>query len=131
MVLYTKVYKLERKMDKMDDLLNRQMPHSLDAEQAVLGSILIDSRCAGDITDILRAEDFYFPVNQDIFRTVYSMFNFNKPIDPVTVIEQMREDGVWTDDTPGYIRDLMLMTPTAANVTDYTTFSSLERLYDE
>jgi len=47
------------------------------------------------------------------------MFSFAKPIDPVTVIEKMREDGVWTDDTPGYIRDLMLITPTAANAVEY------------
>jgi len=47
------------------------------------------------------------------------MFSYNKPIDPVTVIEKMREDGVWSEDTSGYIRDLMLMTPTAANALEY------------
>jgi len=47
------------------------------------------------------------------------MFNFAKPIDPVTVQERMREDGVWTDDIPAYLRDLMLMTPTTSNVLEY------------
>ena len=104
----------------MDDLLHRQVPHSIEAEQAVLGSMLIDSRCVGDVVGILRAEDFYSTINRNIFETVFSMFNFAEPIDPVTVLEHMRKDGVWTDDSPGYIRDLMLITPTAANVIEYS-----------
>jgi len=103
----------------MDDLLSRQVPHSTEGEQAVLGSMLIDSRCVGDVIGILRAEDFYSSINKNIFETIFSMFSFAKPIDPVTVIERMREDGVWTDDTPGYIRDLMLITPTSANAVEY------------
>ncbi|MDR2569705.1 MAG: replicative DNA helicase [Oscillospiraceae bacterium] len=103
----------------MDDLLNRQIPHSTEAEQAVLGSMLIDSRCVGDVVGVLRAADFYSTINRNIFETIFSMFSFAKPIDPVTVLERMREDGVWTDDTPGYIRDLMLITPTAANAIEY------------
>jgi len=103
----------------MDDLLRRQVPHSTEAEQAVLGSMLIDSRCVGDVIGILKADDFYSSVNKNIFETIFSMFSFAKPIDPVTVIERMREDGVWTDDIPGYIRDLMLITPTSANANEY------------
>ena len=103
----------------MDDLLHRQIPHSTEAEQAVLGSMLIDSRCVSDIISILRADEFYSNINKDIFSTIHSMSNYGKPVDPVTVIEKMREDGVWTEDTPGYIRDLMLMTPTAANALEY------------
>jgi len=103
----------------MDDFLGRQTPHSSEAEQAVLGSMLIDSRCAGDVIGIVKTDDFYSGVNRNIFETIYSMFSFAKPIDPVTVIEKMREDGVWTEDIPGYIRDLMLITPTAANAVEY------------
>jgi len=73
----------------------------------------------GDIIGVLNADDFYSKTNKDIFETIFSMFSFAKPIDPVTVIEKMREDGVWTDDIPGYIRDLMLITPTAANALEY------------
>ncbi|MCL2424882.1 MAG: replicative DNA helicase [Oscillospiraceae bacterium] len=103
----------------MEDLLHRQIPHSIEAEQAVLGSMLIDSRCVSDIIGVLNADDFYSTTNKNIFETIFSMFSFAKPIDPVTVIERMREDGVWTDDTPSYIRDLMLITPTAANAIEY------------
>jgi len=103
----------------MDDLLSRQIPHSLEAEQAVLGSMLIDSRCVGNVIGALKAEDFYSTVNRDIYETVFSMFSYAMPIDPVTVLDKMREEGVWNDDSPGYIRDLMLITPTAANVMEY------------
>ena len=103
----------------MDELLSRQIPHSLEAEQAVLGSMLIDARCVGDVIGALRAEDFYSAVNREIYGTVFSMFSFSQAIDPVTVLDKMRVDGVWNDDSPGYIRDLMLITPTAANVMEY------------
>ena len=103
----------------MDDLLIRQIPHSIEAEQAVLGSMLIDARCVGEVIGTLRADDFYSERNKEIFATIFSMFNYSLKIDPVTVLEQMRVEGVWKDDSPGYIRDLMLITPTAANVMEY------------
>ena len=103
----------------MDDLLQRQIPHSTEAEQAVLGSMLIDARCISDVIGLLRASDFYSVSNRDIFETVYSMFNYSMAIDPVTVLDKMKEDGAYNDDSPGYILDLMLITPTASNVMEY------------
>ena len=103
----------------MDELLSRRIPSSADAEQAVLGSMLIDSRCVADVIGTLRTDDFYFSDNKNIFETIFSMFNYSQAIDPVTVLARMREGGVWKDDSPGYIRDLMLLTPTSANVMEY------------
>jgi len=103
----------------MDELLHRQIPHSIEAEQAVLGSMLIDARCVADVVGTLRPDDFYSSVNRDIFETVFSMFNYSKTIDPVTVLDQMRAEGVYSDTMPAYIRDLMLLTPTAVNVMEY------------
>ena len=102
-----------------DELLGRQTPHSVEAEQAVLGSMLIDERCVGDVFGAIRADDFYSVVNRDIFETIISMFSYSQAIDPVTVLDRMRAGGVWRDDSPAYIRDLMFMTPTAANVMEY------------
>lgn len=102
-----------------DELLLKQMPHSLEAEQAVLGSILIDSRCVPDVIGVVRPEDFYLPQNKEIFETIYSMFNFSQTIDPVTVLEKMRELGVYHENSREYIRQLMEITPTAANVVRY------------
>ena len=103
----------------MDDILIRQIPHSSEAEQAVLGSMLIDARCVADVIGLLKEDDFYLPINKDIFATIYSMFNFALTIDPVTVLEQMRVGGVFSDAAPAYVRDLMLITPTSANVMEY------------
>ena len=74
----------------MDELLLRQMPHSTETEQAVLGSMLIDPRCVPDVIEQLRPEDFYIRQNREIYETIYSMFNFSLTIDPVTVLENMR-----------------------------------------
>ena len=103
----------------MDDILSRRIPHSSEAEQAVLGSMLIDERCVSDVIGVLKGDDFYSSVNKDVFNTIYTMFGFSMVIDPVTVLDRMRADGLYNDDLPGYLRDLMLITPTAANAVEY------------
>ena len=102
-----------------EQLTSRQLPQSLEAEQAVLGSILLDSRCITDIVGILRPEDFHLQQNREIYETIYTMFNFSQPIDPVTVLEKMRELGLYHDNSRDYIKQLMEITPTAANVVRY------------
>ena len=61
----------------MDELLVRQMPHSPQAEQAVLGSMLIDADCVKDVMDQLRPEDFHLRQNREIFETIHSMFIYS------------------------------------------------------
>ena len=102
-----------------EELLSRQPPQSLEAEQAVLGSILIDSRCVADVVGILTPEDFFLQQNREIFETIYTMFNFSQTIDPVTVLDKMKELGVHKDNSRDYVLQLMEITPTAANVTRY------------
>ena len=104
-----------------EELLSRQAPQSLEAEQAVLGSVLIDSRCVADIIGIVRPEDFYLQQNREIFEVIYTMFNFSQTIDPVTVLDKMREMGVYHDNSRDYILQLMEITPTAANAVRYAT----------
>ena len=102
-----------------EELLNRQQPQSLEAEQAVLGSILIDSRCVADVIGIVRPEDFYLEQNRQIYEAIYTMFNFSQTIDPVTVLDKMRELGYYRDNSRSYIQQLMEITPTAANAVRY------------
>ena len=102
-----------------EELLQRQLPHSLEAEQSVLGSMLIDSRCVAEVIGILRPDDFFLQQNRDIYETIYTMFNFSETIDPVTVLEKMKVRGVADDKTPEYLMELMEVTPTAANVGQY------------
>ena len=102
-----------------EELLQRQLPHSLEAEQAVLGSMLIDSRCVAEVIGIVRPDDFFLQQNKEIYETIYSMFNFSETIDPVTVLEKMKVQGLASDKTPEYLMQLMEITPTAANVGQY------------
>ncbi|MBP3672994.1 MAG: replicative DNA helicase [Oscillospiraceae bacterium] len=102
-----------------EELMSRQPPQSLEAEQAVLGSILIDSRCITDVVGVVTPEDFFLKQNREIFETIYTMFNFSQTIDPVTVLDKMKELGVYQDNSRDYILQLMEITPTAANVVRY------------
>lgn len=103
-----------------EELSELQVPHSVVAEQAVLGSILIDPRRVSAVVEVLRPDDFYMRQNQALYQAVFTMFNQFKTIDLVTVIDQMKMDGVYDENTTvPYLRQLMAVTPTAANVLDY------------
>ena len=104
----------------MDELLSRQVPQSLEAEQSVLGSMLIDERCVPDVIALLQPDEFYLQQNRDIYETIYTMFNFSQHIDPVTVLDKMKERGVYDEaHSYDYISQLLQITPTAANVRQY------------
>ena len=103
-----------------EDLLLRQMPHSLEGEQAVLGSMLIDADCIKDVMEKLQPSDFYLRQNREIFETIYTMFTYAKPVDGITVAEEMRINGVYDENTTrSYLAQLMEITPTSANVMEY------------
>ena len=106
----------------MEELLGIRVPQSPQAEQAVIGSMLIDPACIPDVLKTARAEHFYSRTNRDIFETIFNMFNYGQTIDPVTVMEQMKERGVFHEETTkSYLLELMNVTPTAANVIEYVT----------
>ena len=109
-----------RKGERMDELLARQLPQSAEAEQAVIGSMLIDPECIPVVIEQLRPDDFYTEENRRIFETIYSMFNNAMRIDAVTVLDQLKSTGLY-DDAGGraYLMQLMDVTPTAAGVREY------------
>ena len=118
----------------MEDLFYRQMPHSLEAEQSVLGSMLIDANCVKDVMEQLRPDDFYLRQNREMFETIYSMFVYSKPIDGVTVAGEMEKNGTYDEATTRqYLAQLMDVTPTSANVLEYAAIvrdkSLLRALY--
>jgi replicative DNA helicase len=102
-----------------EDLLLRQLPHDLDAEQAVLGSMLIDADCVKEIIDKLRPSDFYLRQNQDIFEVIHSMFLQSLPIDGITVCGEMQKAGLFDENTRSYLAQLMDVTPTSVNAPAY------------
>lgn len=104
----------------LDELLARQMPQAAEAEQAVIGSMLIDTSCIPDIIEMLRPEDFYTEENRRIFETVFSMFTNSQRIDAVTVLNELKLNGIY-DEAGGraYLAQVMEITPTAAGVREY------------
>lgn len=106
----------------MNIQLDRKMPFSLEAEQSVLGSILIDPACLDTITPIVSSDDFYLEEHRSIYATMQGMYLKSKNIDVVTLIDELVKDGVY--DAAGgkeYIRLIAETVPTAANVKDYAT----------
>jgi len=104
----------------MDELLSKQMPHSTEAEQAVLGSMFIDESCIPEVVTALKPEDFYLRQNREIYETIYRMVELSASIDLVTVLDQMRQNGTFKENiTDRYVLQLMEITPTAANVKEY------------
>ena len=103
----------------MDELLGRKVPYSAPAEQAVIGSMLIDPRCVPEVLEKLKPDEFYLQLNRDIYETIYAMFSYSQAIDPVTVLGQMKVRGVYQDNCEEYLAEIMRVTPTAANVLEY------------
>ena len=103
----------------MDEV--RRMPHSVEAEQAVVGSMMLDYRCIPEVIELVEAEDFYLPVHRDIFETVYAMFVAGDVIDPVTALGAMKARNVYDEQTSyDYVMRLMDITPTAAHARHYS-----------
>ena len=104
----------------MDELTSLSLPHSIEAEQAVLGSILIDERCMPAVVERLVPDDFYLRQNRELFEVMYAMFSRFQTIDPVTVVDELKRAGHFDDKTTvPYLRQLMEITPTAVNAAEY------------
>ena len=105
----------------MDELLGKKIPYSSQAEQAVIGSMLIDPRCIAEVVKKLRADEFYVRANRDVYETILAMFSYGQTVDPVTVIDQMKVRGVYEENTPSFLAEIMRLTPTSANAMEYVT----------
>ena len=95
-------------------------PHTLEAEQSVIWSILIDKDCFITIWDMLKPEDFYSDSNSTIFSVIFDLYKLNKPIDLITVKEKLDDkkllDKIWWI---SYLTELTEIVPTTANIYEY------------
>ena len=96
------------------------MPYSLEAEQAVLGSILKDPRCMPTVQTLLKAEHFYMPQHRSIYSIMILLDANAQPIDPLIVLENLKQEGVY-DDAGGknYLYQLAQAVPSVQNVDTY------------
>ena len=116
------------------DSLQKRLPYSLDAEQSVLGSILIDPECINDVAQVIRQDDFYLEVHSDIYGLMQACNLQNKTIDVVTLINSLVSENVYEDEAAArsYIKLLVDVVPSSANAKDYAEIvrdkSTLRRL---
>jgi replicative DNA helicase len=98
----------------------RVPPHSVEAEQAVLGGLMLDNRAWDAIADRLSAEDFYRRDHQLLFESIADMASRGEPFDAVTLSERLERKGI-VDETGGlvYLAGLVRDTPSAANIRAY------------
>lgn len=106
--------------DILFQLENTQMPFSVEAEQSVLGSVLIDPKCINTVATSLKPEHFYLPQHKEIYTVLLSMYDHSNPIDFVTLFETLKNSGA-IDRCGGkqYITQLVQTVPSSANVTTY------------
>lgn len=103
-----------------ESILPRTMPHNQEAEQSVIGSMLIDKECVSRVVEALRPADFYFENNRAIYEAVLDLFNTDEPIDAVTVGERLAAKGR-LEEIGGaqYLYSVAANTPTTANIRQY------------
>ena len=76
-----------------DQMLERPLPHSADAERAILGAIILDNGLVNQAIELLKAEDFYVRAHQHLFRAMISMSERGAEINPILLGEELRRDG--------------------------------------
>lgn len=124
----------------MDEaLIKRVLPHSIEAEQSVVGAMLMDREAIVAASEIICGEDFYQVTYGVIFDTIIEVFNEGKPVDLVTLQERLKEKDVPPEvSSLEFVRDLITAVPTSANVKYYAeivaekaTFRKLIKLNEE
>jgi replicative DNA helicase len=99
---------------------SRVPPQNLEAEQSVLGAMMLSTEAVADVVEILDAEDFYRSANAKTYSTIRGLFGRGEPIDLITVVEALRRQSLLDEvGGPLYLRDLVDQVPTAAGAAHY------------
>ena len=102
-------------------LIKRVMPHSIEAEQSVVGAMLMDKDAITAASEMISGSDFYQSAYGIIFDSMVELFNEGKPVDLITLQERLREKDVPPEIASlEFVRDLVTAVPTSANVKYYS-----------
>ncbi|MCX8033698.1 MAG: replicative DNA helicase [Thermodesulfovibrio sp.] len=104
-------------LKSIETSIDRLPPQSLEAEQAVLGAIILEGESITKAIEILSPEDFYREAHRKIYNSMLELFNKNEPIDLITITEHLRDKGE-LEEVGGlpYLSTLATVVPTAANI---------------
>ena len=98
----------------------RQVPYSLEAEQAVIGSIILNGERLADVSEIIKADDFYVERHREIYSVLQAMYLESKSIDIVTLLNNLVASGSYDEEnTKTYVKQLCEMVPAISNIADY------------
>ncbi|MDI6889790.1 MAG: replicative DNA helicase [Thermodesulfovibrionales bacterium] len=104
-------------MKEIDSQLDRLPPQNIEAEQSILGAILIDNEALPKALEVIDPEDFYKQSHRKIFNAMIELFDKNEPIDLITLTDYLkRRDGLDAVGGVSYLSSLVNMVPTAANI---------------
>ena len=106
-------------------VLKRVMPHSIEAEQSVIGSMLLDREAVVTASEILHGDDFYSKQYGIIFEAMVELHTEGKPIDLIMLQEKLREKDVPPEiSSLEFMKDLLMVVPTSANIKQYVQIVS-------
>jgi replicative DNA helicase len=98
----------------------RVPPHNVEAEESVLGSMLLSRDAIAEVLELLHEDDFYRPAHRTVFRSVLDLYSHGQAVDPVTVAEELRRSGELADvGGAPFVHTLVSSVPTAANAGYY------------
>ena len=101
-------------------LIKRVMPHSVEAEQSVVGAMLMDKDAILTASELISGQDFYQSAYGVIFDSMVELFNEGRPVDLVTLQDRLKEKDVPPEiSSLEFVRDLVTAVPTSANVKYY------------
>lgn len=103
-----------------ESIVTRVPPHNIEAEQSVLGAIIMDNEAAGVASEFLTSDDFYRPDHRFIYDAIMDLHNKAEPVDLVTIQDKLEEKGVLEQiGGIGYITQLAAFVPTSAHIRQY------------
>ena len=99
---------------------NVQMPFSLEAEQAVLGSVLKDPSCLSQATVYIKPDSFFLPQHKEIFETMITLDNMGQTFDALIILNALVQKGVYEKGAgKNYLFELAQMVPSTSNIETY------------
>ena len=106
-------------------LIKRILPHSIEAEQSVLGCMMMNRDAIMSASEVLIGDDFYQHQHKVIFESMVELFNEGKPVDPVVLQNRLQEKDVPPEiSSTEFLRDLLSSVPVSTNVKYYATIVS-------
>jgi len=116
-------------MAKLQEIIEKLPPQSIEAEQSLLGCLMIDKNAIIKVADFLQAGDFYRGIHQEIYQVCRELFEKGEPIDLLSVAGKLKDKNILeTIGGNAYLTDLINAVPTATNVLNYAKIVQKKRI---